>query len=82
MASTISVCEKCYTNYIIDISEIAILPNMRVLHDHQKIPKVMSKWAHWVAHVSTHCPDCRLSEIPIDCLRDWDAHQDRLNSQR
>jgi hypothetical protein len=33
--------------------------------------KQLKTWDDWVAHLSTHCQECREKEIPESCLEDY-----------
>ncbi len=33
--------------------------------------KQFKTWDDWIAHISTHCEECREKEIPEICLEDY-----------
>jgi hypothetical protein len=33
--------------------------------------KQLKTWDDWVAHMSTHCEECREKEIPESCMEDY-----------
>ena len=52
-----------------------LLPTMKVGFRGNIIPKkVLYTWADWVEHLATHCPECRYSRPPRDCVRDLEKH--------
>lgn len=53
-----------------------LLPSMKIASLQPK--KILKTWTDWVAHIATHCPDCRIRFIPKDCLDDYEKHKNLL----
>jgi hypothetical protein len=33
--------------------------------------KELRTWEDWLLHMSSNCEDCRLKEVPVKCLEDY-----------
>ncbi len=65
-------CDKCGSTYSLHTSETKLLPGMIIGKGGRiKIKNILRTWADWVEHLATHCPNCRYSRIPPDCLKDY-----------
>ena len=62
-------CHNCGNNFY--SKEELYLPG----HKHRTVfsmnRKQMKTWDDWVAHISTHCEECRDKSIPESCLEDF-----------
>ena len=69
-------CQKCGCTFSLFTEEMKLLPTMKIGSLQPK--KILKTWTDWVAHIATHCPDCRIRFIPKDCLDDYEKHKNLL----
>lgn len=62
-------CEKCGKNFFAK-DEMYGPAKKNVFRSARKIEEPAS-WEEWLLHISSNCPDCRLSEIPEKCIADY-----------
>lgn len=37
--------------------------------------KELRTWEDWLLHMSSNCEDCRIKEIPVKCLEDFNKNK-------
>lgn len=76
-------CVKCYCSYSLFEDEMKLLPTMRVgANGNIKKKVVLTTWVDWVEHIATHCPECRYSRPPKDCVNDLEQMAKQYALQR
>lgn len=71
-------CLKCGITYSIFPDEIKLLPDIKIGHKNIKPKKILYSWQDWVEHLITNCPNCRLSRIPPECLKDYERRKSKF----
>ena len=61
-------CEDCGNIYY--SKDELYLPSMKNGYKFSRKEKTLKTWEDWIIHVSTHCENCRLKEVPESCELD------------
>ena len=74
----LAVCEKCGETFIMNISDIALMPGMRPrLRKQDDKPRPIHTWADWIEHISNNCPDCRFAKPPTGAVEDLERIKEK-----
>ena len=69
MPTVTCYCEKCGQSFY--SKDELYLPGLKNRTVFAMNRKQLKTWDDWVAHLSTHCQECREKEIPESCLEDY-----------
>lgn len=69
-------CDECNQSFFVKADEVRVLPGMRPTPGRQDGDPLLN-WADWVAHIETHCPECRIPVPPPDCVKDLERQVER-----
>jgi hypothetical protein len=64
MPTSVSYCEECGKSYF--LRDEMYIPFKNYRFRFKDISKPVT-WEDWLVHVSSHCDECRLKEIPDSC---------------
>ena len=66
MPTVLCVCRECGDHFY---SKDLTLPlNTRTRVRFVERENELKTWEDWVLHISTHCENCRIKEIPVKCM--------------
>lgn len=75
---SISVCEDCGSSFIFSQEEMKLSAGMSPKNRKQNAPpRPIVKWEDWLLHLSTHCPECRFAQPPLQAVENLEALKEK-----
>ena len=67
-------CEECGNSFY--LKDELYMPGLKHRFQFSRPKKEELKtWDDYVKHLSTHCENCRVKEVPESCLEDYKKHK-------
>ena len=67
-------CEECGKNFY--SKDELFLPGLKYRYQFSRPEKkVLKTWDDYILHISTHCEECRVKDVPESCLEDYKRHK-------
>lgn len=66
MPTVLCVCRECGDHFY--AKDLTLPLNTRTRIRFVERENELKTWEDWILHVSTHCENCRLKEIPVKCM--------------
>ena len=70
MPAVCCVCENC-GNIFYAKDEMYIPAHAKTRMRFANSSKEFRTWEDWLLHISSNCPDCRIKEVPVKCMDDY-----------
>lgn len=70
MPTVTCICQGCGKHYY--MKDQLYTPAGRNKFRISKLPEKPKTWEEWICHISCHCENCRLTEIPETCQKDFE----------
>jgi hypothetical protein len=67
MPAVLCICQECGDHYY-GKDELYIPINTRTSMRFTERKTELKTWQDWLIHISSHCENCRIKEIPVKCL--------------